>query len=95
MNLLGMIDWSFRFGDVMVIMSFLGTIGMFIYRGGRFTRAIESMQEEISALKKVAESVAGVLTAIAVQKIELEHVREDIKEIKLDAAKQSRALRRT
>lgn len=77
-----MIEWSLRFGDLMVVASFIGTIGIYIFRAGKLTAAIDSMQKEIIGLKDIAKVVADVLTTVAVQKVELSHLRGDVEELK-------------
>lgn len=75
-------DWFGSVKDVLLFASYAGTIGILVFRAGKFTRAIESMQAEISSLRDVAKTVADVLTAVAVQKVELSYIRKDIDEIK-------------
>lgn len=75
-------DWFGSVKDVLLFASYAGTIGILVFRAGKFTRAIESMQTEITGLKDVARTVAEVLTTVAVQKVELSYIRKDIDEIK-------------
>ena len=77
-----MIDWSVKFGDLLSLGSLLGVIGVFVFRGGRLYSALDSMQSEIAGLKKVAENIGAILTTVAVQKNEIEHIRNDIEDLK-------------
>jgi hypothetical protein len=52
------------------------------FKAGGFTKSIDAMQAEITALKVVASSVADVLTTVAVQKNEIEHIRTDLDDLK-------------
>lgn len=76
------IDWSIKPSEVLVIGSFIGTIGMYMFKAGRVAAAIDRMQQEIIALKDVAKTVTEVLTNLAIQKTELAFIREDIHELK-------------
>jgi predicted methyltransferase len=76
------IDWAIKLTDLLVIAGFAGTVGAMLFRSGRVFHSITSMQIEIKELKDVAKSVAEVLTTVAIQKVELDHMREDIDEIK-------------
>ncbi len=76
------VDWSVRLGDLIVLLGFLGTIAMYGFRAGRFAAALDIMRSEITSLKDVAKTVADVLTTVAVQKVELSNIREDIQELK-------------
>lgn len=77
-----MIDWSVRFGDLLIVASLAGSGIVYAFKSGRFAESIKNMQKEISALKLIAESLAAVLTTVAVQKREIEFIREEIKELK-------------
>lgn len=77
-----MIDWSVRFGDLLVVGSLSGTGLIYAFKSGRFTESIKNMQREIVALQDLAKSIAALLTTVAVQKTELENIREDVRELK-------------
>lgn len=77
-----MIDWSIRAGDMLVLAGFLGGSLALVFRGGKLYAAIEVMQNEIRSLKDVAAQIGAVLTTVAVQKVEIERIREDVREIK-------------
>ena len=77
-----MIDWSVRLGDILVLVGLGGAVVTFAFKVGVFTRGMESMRSEITDLKDVAKSVANVLTTVAVQKNELEHLRTDVDDLK-------------
>jgi hypothetical protein len=77
-----MIEWSIRLGDIMVLLGLGGTMLTLAYRAGRFAETLAAMQSEIVELKDVAKAVTQVLTTVAVQKVELEHMRVDVNELK-------------
>ncbi len=77
-----MIDWNVRAGDLLVVASLAGTCIVYAFKSGRFAESIENMQLEIIGLKKVTEAITSLLTTVAVQKIELENIREDVRELK-------------
>lgn len=77
-----MIDWNFRVGDLAVILSLAGTCILYAFKSGKFAESIENMQEEIRAMKEVAKSISAVLTTVATQKVEIEHLRDDVREMK-------------
>ena len=77
-----MIDWNIRIGDMAVMASLIGAIVVFSYKTGSFTRSVEVMQKELEGLKEIAKTISQVLTTVAVQKSEIEHIREDINDLK-------------
>ena len=77
-----MIDWSVRFGDILIIVSLAGSGIVYAFKSGRFAESISHMQKEVTALKTVAESLAAVLTTVAVQKKEIEFIRDELRELK-------------
>lgn len=77
-----MFEWLGSIKDVLLFASYAGTIGILVFRAGKFTKAIEAMQAEISGLREVAKTVADILTTVAVQKVELSYIRKDIDDIK-------------
>lgn len=77
-----MIDWNVRVGDLLIVGSLAGTGVVYAFKSGRFAESIKNMQQEIKALKEVANSIASLLTTVAVQKTELENIREDVRELK-------------
>lgn len=77
-----MIDYSVRLGDLLVVGSLASSGVIYAFKSGRFAESIKNMQREIVALQKLAESIAALLTTVAVQKTELENIREDVRELK-------------
>lgn len=77
-----MIDWNVRFGDLLVVGSLAGTGVVYAFKSGRFAESIKNMQKEITALKELAHNITALLTTVAVQKVELENIREDVRELK-------------
>ncbi len=77
-----MIDWNIRFGDILVVVSLVGTGLIFAYKTGSFTESVKAMQRELEALKEIAKTISGVLTTVATQKVEIENIKEDIRELK-------------
>lgn len=67
-----MIDWNVRAGDVLVMMSMVGTCLFYAFRSGRFAESISTMQREIRELKEVAKSLAVIITQQAVQTVRLD-----------------------
>lgn len=77
-----MIEWTIRAGDILTLLGFGGTGILLAFKLGGFTKSIEAMQIEIVELKEVAKAVGSVLTTVAVQKAELEHLRSDVDDLK-------------
>lgn len=77
-----MIDWSVRFGDLLVIVSLAGTIIVYAFKSGRFAQSMENMQQEIKALQEVAKSLTAVLITMAEQKKDIQHLRQEITELR-------------
>lgn len=77
-----MIDLNIRLGDILVIASLLGTGVVYAFKSGRFAESIVNMQKEIVALKELASAITSVLTTVAVQKKEIEFIREELRELK-------------
>lgn len=76
-----MFEWSV-IAQLITLASFLGTVLFGIFKLGKFTQTLLSMQSEITAIKDIAKTVADVLTTVAVQKVEISHLREDLEELK-------------
>lgn len=77
-----MIDWNIRFGDILVVVSLAGTGIVFAYKTGAFTESVKAMQRELEALKAIAKTISDVLTTVATQKVEIEHIKQTINELK-------------
>ncbi len=77
-----MIEWSIRLGDIVVLLGLGGTMLALAFRAGGFASALVAMQTEIKELKEVAKGVNAVLTTVAVQKTELQHLRTDVDDLK-------------
>lgn len=77
-----MIDWNIRFGDILVVISLMGTGVLFSYRTGAFTESVRVMQKELEGLKAIAKTIGDVLTTVAVQKNEIEHIQDDIRDLR-------------
>lgn len=77
-----MIDWNVRIGDILVVVSFAGTCIFYAFRSGRFAESILTIQREIKEFKEIAKVMSALLTTVAVQKKELENIREDVRELK-------------
>lgn len=73
-----MIDWSIRFGDILVIVSILGTIGVFAFRSGGFTQSIESMKEDLVELKLSQRAQTEVLAKLAVYQTRIDSLEKRI-----------------
>lgn len=67
-----MIDWSFRAGDLLVVVSLIGTCLFYATKVGRFTENIINMKGEIKELKEVAKSLAVIITQQAVSTVRLD-----------------------
>lgn len=77
-----MIDWNIRIGDVLVVVSLIGTGMLFSYRTGAFTESVNAMQRELESLKIIARTISDVLTAVATQNVRIEHLEEDVRELR-------------
>lgn len=77
-----MIDWNVRFGDLLVVLSLAGSGIVYAFKSGRFAESIKNMQREIIEMKEVAKAMTAVLTTVAVQKKEIEFIRDEIRELK-------------
>ena len=66
-----MIDWTVRFGDVLVVITILGTLGIFAFRSGGFTQSIEAMKKDLAELKVSQLAQTKVLTELAVYQNQL------------------------
>src|SRR5690348_12202287 len=75
-------DWTFRVGDILTIGGAAAVAITFAFRSGKVYQAITMMQGEIKALKEVAAQIGGVLTMVATQKVEIDHIKEDVRELK-------------
>ena len=76
-----MIDWNIRVGDILVVMSLVGTGMIFSYRTGAFTESVNAMKKELEKLSDITKTISDVLTTVAVQKKEIEFIREALKEL--------------
>lgn len=79
-------DATIKLGDVLTIASFLG-IGITAFYNirerlntGQFV--MESMQKEIAGIQETLKATASTLTIVATQKVELEHIKQDVQELK-------------
>ena len=77
-----MIDWNIRIGDILVIGSLIGTAFIFAYKTGAFTESVNAMKKEMEKLSEITKTISDVLTTVAVQKREIEFIREELKELK-------------
>lgn len=66
------IDWQIRFGDLMVIASFLGGGIIYAFRTGRFTETVSTMRRDIDQVITTLASMAATITRIAVQEERLD-----------------------
>jgi uncharacterized membrane protein len=66
------VDWNVRFGDILIVLSLVGTCLLFAFRSGQVAKSIEVMQKEISELKEVTKSLAAILTQQAVVSVRLD-----------------------
>lgn len=71
-----MIDWNIRVGDLLVIVSLVGTAIVYAFKSGRFAGVIYSMQQEIKEMKEVAKAMSQVVTNMAVQNNRLDTAAE-------------------
>lgn len=77
-----MIDWSVRLGDLMVLGGFVGTCCIYAFKVGGFTQMINGMGEKITKLEQSLGIVASAITTLAVQKVQIERIEGDIKDMK-------------
>lgn len=71
-----MVDWNIRVGDILVVISLVGTAIAYAFRSGRFAESIKSMQNEITEMKDVAKAMAKIVTSMAVQTTRLDTAAE-------------------
>lgn len=76
-----MIEWNIRIGDILVVMSLIGTCLFYAFRSGRFAESIITMQREIRELKEVAKSLSVIITQQAVQTVRLDSQGERLNQI--------------
>lgn len=66
------IDWQIRFGDIMVIASFLGGAIIYAFRTGRFAETVSTMRRDIDLATGTLGTMAATLNKIAVQEERLD-----------------------
>lgn len=76
-----MIDWNVRVGDILVVLSLVGTCIFYAFRSGRFAESIITMQREIREMKEVAKSLAVIITQQAVQTVRMDSQGERLNSI--------------
>lgn len=83
------VEWTFRGGDIVVVAAFLLTVIINSVRVGRFSMKVDHMEQKFAVIDKRFEameqyqaSITEVLRTIAVQKVQIEHLENDIKELR-------------
>lgn len=71
-----MIDWQIRFGDLLVVASFLGGGIIYAFRTGRFTETVSTMRRDIDTVMLAMQTMAVTLSKIAVQEERLDSQAE-------------------
>lgn len=71
-----MIDWNIRFGDLLVVASFLGGGIIYAFRTGRFAETVSTMRRDINLVITTMASMATTMTQIAVQEERLDSQAE-------------------
>lgn len=66
------VDWSIKFGDILVVVGFVGTLWIYTMKIGGFVYNARAMQEELRGLKMEMQKMSDVLTQLAVQKTRLD-----------------------
>ncbi len=73
-----MIDWNVRFGDILVMASFLGTALILAAslgtKFGVFTIRMDTLQKDMGEMKDWQRAMQTTLTAVAVQQSKLDAV---------------------
>lgn len=77
-----LVDWTFRLSDLLVVLGFIGTTGMMLFRAGSFITSLRGLEQEIGILQKGQIDLTAAITQLAVQRTEIDHIREDIREMK-------------
>lgn len=75
-------DWTIRLGDIFVLGGILWACGMLFLKMGGFMQSVEVMKVELADLKSFVLSMRDVLTTLAVQKNELNHLRDDVTDLR-------------
>lgn len=79
-------DATIKLGDLLTIASFLG-VGVSAYisireRLNTGQLVMQGMQKEIVNIQETLKATASTLTIVATQKVEIEHLKQDITELK-------------
>jgi len=79
-------DATIKLGDLITIASFLG-VGITAYinireRLNTGQLVMQSMQKEIVNIQETLKLTANTLTLVATQRVEIEHLKQDIVELK-------------
>ena len=72
------IEWSVRFGDVLVIASFAGWGLLYIFKVGGYAQVGSEMKKDIEELKADVKNMTKVLIELSVQKTRLDLMAERI-----------------
>lgn len=73
-----MFDWNVRFGDVLVIISFVAIVAVQIFRAGRVPLMMENMQQDLRDQKQSIQKISDTLVQVAVQKTRLDGQQEQM-----------------
>lgn len=66
------IDWQIRFGDLLVIASFLSGGIIYAFRTGKFTETVSTMRRDVDSVIKTMQAMASTINRIAVQEERLD-----------------------
>lgn len=72
-------DPTIKLGDLLTIASFLG-VGLTAFYNIKSQLGILSV--EVNALKKAEEYNSATLRLVAIQKVEIDHIKQDLHELK-------------
>lgn len=80
------VEWTFRAGDFIIIVTFLSTALLYAIRMGRFTMRIEMQNEltdrRLQSLEHGQEMIGESLRTLAVQGSRLDRLEADLRELR-------------
>jgi len=78
------VDWTIHFGDVLALFGIIGAVLFFAYRAGGLSTSIEMMQENVSRLEKAIDTIAALLTKVAVQDERIDALDRRLEDVRKD-----------
>lgn len=75
------IDWTVRFGDIIVICGIAASMMISTFRVGKFVQVIADMDVEIKALKTSVKDISTILLQLAVQQTRMDNLSERLNKL--------------